>query len=58
VQREAAEAASLNRRLESLEVARMKMLERKSVSLAELDREEGLNLRLIINEAVKAVFDE
>jgi hypothetical protein len=37
VQREAAEAVSLNRRLEFLEAARMKMLKRKFVLLAELN---------------------
>jgi hypothetical protein len=58
MQRDAAEASSLDRRLESLEVARTKMLERESASLAELDREENLNLELIINVAGKVVFDE
>jgi hypothetical protein len=58
VQREAAEATSLNRRLESLEVARTKMLERESASLTELDWEEGLNSGLTINVALNSVFDE
>jgi hypothetical protein len=58
MQRDAAEAASLDRRLDSLEVARTKMLERESASLTKLKREEGLNLKPIINVAVKTVFNE
>jgi hypothetical protein len=56
--RGAAEAASLNRRIAALDKTRGAMIERESSSLAELEREEGLNSGPTTNVALESVFDE
>lgn len=57
IQQKAAEAVSLGKRIESLEEAQGKMIERGVRSLAELEHEEGLQAQQS-NVAPESVFDE